>query len=205
MVFTQSASRLVSGRPVYTLLIIGAAVAVYVMPGLPQWLVYERTHLESGQWWRLVSGHWVHFSLAHLVYNTLALAIAGYFIETRLHGRMLFLCLTSAVTTGLSVYWLAPGLMFYGGLSGIVNTTVAYLCLSAFFIIQSRRRWLFVVLLVLLLAKLIAEWITGASLFLHDLGRGVTPVPLAHVAGALTGLLFATAVHKTARAEQTGL
>ncbi len=202
MVFTPSAPRLISPLPIYTLLIIGAAVAIYVMPGISHWLVYERTHLESGQWWRLISGHWVHFSPAHLVYNTLALAIAGYFIETRLHGRMLFLCLTGAVTTGLSVYWLAPELMFYGGLSGIVNTTVAYLCLSAFFIIKTRRRWLFVVLLMLLLAKLIVELITGASLFVHDLGRGVTPVPLAHVAGAFTGLLFATVVHKIAGAGQ---
>lgn len=204
MVFTPSTARLVTGSPVYTLLLVGAAVSIYFMPGLTQWLVYERAHLESGQWWRLVSGHWVHFSPAHLVYNTLALAIAGYFVETRLHGRMLLLCLTSAVTTGLSVYWLAPGLMFYGGLSGIVNTTVAYLCLSAFFIIKSRRRWLFVVLLMILLAKLITEWITGASLFLHDLGRGIRPVPLAHVAGAITGLLMAAAVHRVAGTGQEG-
>src|SRR5580698_8778088 len=89
----QKSKSLTLRMPIMTMLAVGAAFVVAAVPEWSEWLVYDRRAILSGQIWRLFTGHWVHFSTSHLVYDSLALGIAGWMIETQKLRNFGWLCL----------------------------------------------------------------------------------------------------------------
>ena len=171
--------------PWVTLAVIVLAVVARTVPALSRWLVFDRAAIIDGQWWRLVTGNWVHFSTDHLLADTVAVGAAGSLIERREGTRPIWFYAATAIGVGLAVLFLAPGIAAYGGLSGVACGAFGYLALDE--IRRSRvRRWLPVLVLGLLVAKLGWEYGTGRALFAntHD---GMMVLPLAHVAGLLSG------------------
>lgn len=81
--------------------------------------------LASGQWWRLVTPIFMHFSLLHILFNLLWVWIVGQRVEL-LQGRwaLLGLVLVSGVASNLAQFWVS-GPMF-GGLSGVVFGLLGY-------------------------------------------------------------------------------
>src|SRR4051812_11228217 len=65
------------GRRGVALLIVLALVWLALAGGAP-WsaaLRYERGALAAGQWWRLVSAHWVHLGVRHLLLDSAGLVL----------------------------------------------------------------------------------------------------------------------------------
>jgi len=178
--------------PWLTLAVIGLAVVVSAVPVLSQWLVFDRAAIIDGQWWRLITGNWVHFSTDHVLADGIAVGVAGALIERREGMRLVWLYAAAAGVVGVAVFLLAPAVAQYGGLSGVACGVVGYLALNEIKR-SSIRRWLPILVLALLVAKVEWEYATGRALFVntHD---GMVVLPLAHVAGLLSGFGYWTAL-----------
>jgi rhomboid family GlyGly-CTERM serine protease len=168
------------------------ALLIAQLPGAGAALVFDRGALAAGEWWRLLTGHWVHWSPDHLLWDVGTFAALGAACELRSRRRFAICVLGSALAISAAVWGLLPELARYGGLSGVDCALFALLGTELW---RERRRSdgraalaLAVALCAALALKLGFEWWTGGNLFVADLGARIVPVPVAHVAGAAVGL-----------------
>jgi rhomboid family GlyGly-CTERM serine protease len=150
---------------------------------------YERHAIESGEYWRLVTGQLVHLGFGHLWPNLAALAIIGALfadVFRNVDWWRLGLVSTAAIDAGL--YFLNPDVLWYVGLSGVLHGFVAAGALA----LLLRREALGAVLAIGLGAKLAFEQIVGPVPFTAAAVGGPVVVA-AHLYGA-AGALFAEAV-----------
>lgn len=148
-------------------------------------LRFERVGLTGGQWWRALSGHFVHLSWSHTLLNA-----AGLVLIERLFGRhttlgpwyLALVCSVIVISAGL---WLGqPGLDWYVGLSGALH---GLFVLGAWLEWRSgQRSGLYLLLAVV--AKLVYEQALGA-LPMTASAAGGPVVVAAHLYGALGGAL----------------
>jgi rhomboid family GlyGly-CTERM serine protease len=188
----DAAARLMWLRlPPATLLLSGAAGAIFALPSLQALLIYNRAAIDEGEIWRLITGNLVHLSPLHFLYDVVALFVAGTLIETRGYRHFTILCVLSAATIGANVYIGSPELSVFGGLSGIVVAAVTFLCLNGLTETGVWRR-LCQVVLICLAIKMGIEMTLGSSLEALAEGESPTfvPVPSSHVTGAVTALIL---------------
>lgn len=157
-------------------------------------LRYERAAIDSGEYWRLVSGHLVHLGLGHLWPNLAALAVIGLLFEGVFRNTdWLRIGVASAAAIDLGLYVLEPTVLWYVGLSGVLHGFVAAGALA----LLLRREMLGAVLGVGLAAKLIFEQLVGPVPFTAA-SVGGPVVVAAHLYGAV-GALLAEAAAQLAR------
>ena len=187
--FAPVPTRLNYGWPVITLLLLGAALAVAWCPGLAPALIYDRPAILAGESWRLFTGHWVHFSSAHLAFDLVALGVAGAIAETRSTPRFGWLCLVAPWSIGAVTLVLAPDMRYCGGLSGLAVAVLVLLALSG---LGDSRGWRRVWLAVLIgvAAKLGYELVTGHTAFADPSAGGAVVCVASHFAGAGTALII---------------
>jgi rhomboid family GlyGly-CTERM serine protease len=172
--------------PWRTLALASAALAAYWLPGAADALVYDRSAVATGELWRLLTAHWVHFSGSHLLSNLAVLVATGWLIEARDRGDSLRLFAVAALSIGIVLFVAQPELRIFGGASGVAYAFVTYLALCGLRD-AGRRRWLCAVLLAVAGAKLLAEQVWGWNLVARDPDAGFVAVPLSHVAGIAAG------------------
>jgi rhomboid family GlyGly-CTERM serine protease len=184
--------------PRATIAIVAVTIAIARLRALGAALVLDRDAVIGGQLWRIVSGSFVHFSMTHLAWDLLVVAVTGVILE---RGGWPVGTIVAAAATAIGVAVLAfePAIARYGGLSGIACTLTVIAALGAVGA-SGLTRWAGAALLVLLPAKLWWEWRTGAFLFVTGAGAAIRAVPLAHLAGAgvgavIWGLRRAVAAH----------
>ena len=175
--------------PIWTLLLCGVAASVFSLPLVQTALVYNRTAIADGEFWRLITGNLVHLSTPHFLYDVTALLVAGALIEMHRYRHFAMLCLVSGALIGMTLYVAMPEIIVFGGLSGVVTAAVTYLCLHG---VQQGGAWKWLCLLVLagLVAKLGVEMAFGFSLTVGAGTQTFVPVPVSHAVGAATALLL---------------
>lgn len=168
---------------------LGLAALMLILGILSSWSVpaleFNRTLITQGQWWRLLTGHWVHYGFYHLAMNVSAFLLCGYILLHPLPLRRyaLLLC-TCLLGVGCALYWLNPQLHSYAGLSGVLHGLVA----GGLILSYQRAPWLIAAALVLLVGKLAQE----QSIY-FDPNHPLLLAPVAvnaHCYGAVTGILF---------------
>lgn len=106
-----------------------AAVCVILATGGDAWRDlgrYDRTALAMGEYWRLVSGHLVHFGWGHLWPNFAALLVIGLLFERTFRtGDWARIALASAAAIDAGLWWIDTRLEWYVGLSGVLHGLVA--------------------------------------------------------------------------------
>jgi rhomboid family GlyGly-CTERM serine protease len=171
--------------PWRTLLLVSIAIIVYCLAGAaPEAWVYDRASVASGEWWRLLSGHWVHSDFEHGLWDITALAILGMLFEAELGSD--FFGTLAAGMIGVSL-WLNSGdtwLDYYCGLSGILNALLAAGLMRLW---REHAHPAIVLTAGLYLIKICAELLGGRMLLTDLAWQGV---PQAHVAGLLSGMLY---------------
>jgi rhomboid family GlyGly-CTERM serine protease len=183
--------------PCASLLLSVAAAVVFLLPALGARLEYDRAAVAAGEVWRFLSSHWTHYSLDHLFWDVLAFAGLGVACEGR--GRIRFLvCLAAAaVVIPLGIWLLLPGMTAYRGLSGLDSALLGLLAAELGIEGVRSQKWREVALAAVCLGgfllKVFLELTTGANLFVSDMGPGTVGVPLAHVIGAMVGVLVGSA------------
>jgi len=144
---------------------------------------YERVALAEGEVWRLVAAHLVHLGAGHVALNLAALGILVLLFDGVLDGTAWAASAgASALAIDAGLYWLAPDVDWYVGLSGVLHGIVAA---GSIGLIAARAPSGYA-LLLLVTAKL--AWEQWAGPLPHsELMSGGPVVVAAHLYGAAGG------------------
>ncbi|HWA26468.1 MAG TPA: rhombosortase [Lacunisphaera sp.] len=120
-------------------LVLLVALASLIVQLFPEWrptLVYDRADIAAGQFWRIWTGHVVHFGWAHLFVDAGLLLIVGWISENQ-HPWFTRIGLVAmpAFISGC-MFWLEPGMARYGGLSAFNLGVLLYIAAQGW-----RRDW----------------------------------------------------------------
>jgi rhomboid family GlyGly-CTERM serine protease len=178
------------GIPV--LLFAFPAILFTLVPAGQHWLLLDRTGVAQGELWRLWTGHWVHFSSAHLAWNVAVLLAAGTWLESVQPGRLWRQALLGAPIISLIILSGDDSLRAYGGLSALATGIVVLLALTQ--LERSRRdRLYWSTLLLLVLGKSVYDATHDTALFIPFGDTPARPAAMAHLTGAMVATLhFAT-------------
>jgi rhomboid family GlyGly-CTERM serine protease len=148
--------------------------------------------LAASQPWRWWTAAAVHWSGLHLAANLGATAlVAALGVVAALPHRVALAWLVAWPLTQLGLM-LQPGLLHYGGLSGVLHAGVAAAVVSLLWRESGRRRTIGAVLGAGLLLKIVSEapW---AGPLVHPAAWDIAVAPLAHASGAVAGALCTVA------------
>ena len=173
--------------PWLTLGLTGLLVALFVIAGpAPVAWVFDRDAIMAGEWWRLITGHWVHSDLNHLAWNLAAFGLLGGTVESLGRRYLLGGLATGMAGVDLLLWFGLPGLGVYCGLSGVLNTLLLLALLGHFRL--DPRSWAIVLAVgVASLGKILFELLTLQPIFSSTAWASV---PEAHLAGWLVGLVL---------------
>jgi rhomboid family GlyGly-CTERM serine protease len=178
--------------PWLVMLLAAVAGGVSLLPDAGAGLAYQRDLIAAGELWRLFTGHFVHWSHSHLVWDLCTFLALGAACELRSRKRLLACLLASAVAIPGAVWLLLPELELYAGLSGIDSALFALL--GGELVHEQWKRGnaaALAIALVFCLAFVLKtgfEMTNGGTVFVGDLAPGIVSVPLAHLTGAVVGL-----------------
>ena len=147
--------------------------------------VYQRDLIASGQWWRIITAHFMHSNVIHFGVN-----ILGLFLLWLLHGEystpksyfinVLILC----VGISLSIYFWSTSIFWYVGLSGVLHGLFAW---GVTIDIYLKRKTGYLLLLGLII-KLADEQLFSSSQYMSELIEVSVAID-AHLYGAIIGLI----------------
>jgi rhomboid family GlyGly-CTERM serine protease len=181
---------------------LGAVVTVLAIiqlsPRTVVWLQFDRAAIDSGQWWRLVTGNFVHHGWAHGAANVGAFAALCWIAAggsgsqspaasaaARLRG-VFGVALLAVPVVGMAVYWLS-GSATYRGISGVDCALLAYVLLTMARQDGGAKAAGWLAALGLVAAKSIYEAVTGCVLLPTSAPIGVEVVGITHVVGLGAG------------------
>ena len=174
-----------------TMLLVLAALVALMVPGTAEALQYDRHELLAGQWFRLFTCHWTHWNAEHAFWDILMFGFLAAVCERRSRAAMLWATFASACTISATLWWLAPQLETYRGLSGLDSSLFMLVVVLLVGDAWRDRHWKFLAgglgFVAAFALKLAYELVTGTTLFVDSVSAGFIPVPLAHAVGALMG------------------
>jgi rhomboid family GlyGly-CTERM serine protease len=158
-------------------------------------LRYEREAVLQGEYWRLLTGHWVHGSWLHLGLNCAGVGLIAALFPNHYSARQwLLIGLLSLIAIDLGFVFWEPQLTWYVGLSGILHGALAAGGM-AWWRYETKR--LALALSVIFVGKLAWEQWHGAL----PLSGGLAVVVDAHLYGAIGGAIAGTILWINTRAE----
>lgn len=173
------------GGPLAWLVIAGVLLLVH--PWAVRELAFVRPAIATGQWWRLVTGNFVHLGFWHLFLDALGLVLWIALCGTRVSisgwcARTLVL----ALGVGLGLYCFAPHVVGYVGLSGMIYGLFV-LDLGHDALVEADR---FAALCVVVIAGRVAWAMAGGTPAWEARLMGGQVIPAAHVCGMVTAALY---------------
>jgi rhomboid family GlyGly-CTERM serine protease len=142
---------------------------------------YDRIALAHGQWWRVLTAHFVHLDAQHALLNGLGLILMwALFARDYSPLRWITIYLAAALSISAGLWWFNPEIEWYVGSSGALHGVM-----TAGTLAHLRRRdldgW---ILAVFIVAKLAYEQFAGPMPF----SGAAHTVVAAHLYGAVGGL-----------------
>lgn len=175
-----------------TLALMACCFAAYWQPQLSLALQFDREAIDSGEWWRVATGHLTHWNGDHFFWDAVVFAPLGCLAESQSRRRYVACLMGAVFAIGAAMWIFQPTMQFYRGLSGLDTALFALLGCQLLVRKWRSRQWRWVagaaILLAALAAKLAFERLTGGLLFVDPHVAGFTPISLAHIAGAAVGI-----------------
>ncbi len=145
---------------------------------------FDRAAIRGGEWWRLLTAHFVHLDAGHALLNGLGVVLMwALFARDYSPLRWLAIYLFAALTISAGLWFLNPELEWYVGASGALHGVM-----TAGTLAHLRRRdldgW---ILAIFIVAKLSYEQIAGSM----PLSGAAHTIVDAHLYGAVGGLVLA--------------
>lgn len=176
-------------RPEHLWLPLLCVLSACLPEALTAWLEYRRDAILAGEVWRLLSGHFVHYSFAHAILDGLALAMLLSLLDRLgVRSRPLARFGIIAVLLGALLLVAVPDMRVYRGASGLVLAACGMLVVALW---RTPPAWRSgsVLLSLLLAAKIWVDAFELAALP-NDLPPGVHVAWQAHAAGLALGLAW---------------
>lgn len=139
--------------------------------------------------WRLLTGHFTHWTADHLRWDLLVFAALALLFPPR---RLVSLLFWTALLVSAGVVIFLPEMPAYRGLSGLDSALFVALALDFGRRPKSVDRLLGALALLLFLAKIAAELASGQAIFAPG---PFVPVPLAHLLGLAAAVIEAGLGH----------
>ena len=167
-------------------LLIIIVCSVLEFSDLKTLLRYDRSLIESGQWFRLITANFVHLNTPHLLLNMSSVCLVMLFFSRHISlSQWVMLILMSCLFVSVGLYVLNPAVKTYVGLSGVLH---------GLFIVGAVKEikhfpvsgWL---LLAAFVVKLSWEQLVGAVPGSAAMVNGVVLVE-SHLYGAISGGVF---------------
>ncbi|RUO23284.1 rhombosortase [Aliidiomarina iranensis] len=112
-------------------LFIGLLLAIWQLQ--PMWMAYDREAMLQGQWWRLLTGQFLHLSFAHALGNILGLGVVWLLFADHWRGWR-FVWLVPICVLGSNAGMLFhPQIENYVGFSGALYGLIAFGALMDWF------------------------------------------------------------------------
>jgi rhomboid family GlyGly-CTERM serine protease len=172
----------------YVLLILAATAFLLSFGGavFREALQFNRTDIQNGQIWRMITAPVVHLNWHHTLLNTGTLLISWVFFGRTFNERAWIWIITGCtlgISTGLLIF--NPEINWYIGLSGIL-----YGFFSAGAVAEWRNhRWISILVFLFVIIKLTWEQILGPISLSEKLALGHVIVDT-HLYGAISGILL---------------
>lgn len=155
-------------------------------------LQFTREGIGEGQWWRFISGNFVHLSWRHFAMNIIAFAaiyaLYPNTLSTKVWALVLLWCALS-VTVGIWIF--SPDLHWYVGLSGALHGLLVTLIIIDYSVHKHRLN---ILLLLAVMAKLLWEGMMGPVPGSESTAGGPVVVQ-AHLYGFVGGLIISVCVY----------
>lgn len=148
-------------------------------------LIYNRDLVTQGQYYRLISGHFLHTNGNHFMLNAAAVillwALHGQYYN---HKNYLMVFLTSATICSLGIHWHSLDIALYVGLSGVLH---GFFVWGALMDIKHQEKTGYLLLIGVIL-KIAHEQFYGASADVESFIESSVATD-AHLFGAIGGAL----------------
>jgi rhomboid family GlyGly-CTERM serine protease len=148
-------------------------------------LAWDRGAIAEGEFWRLVSGHFVHLGWSHLLLNLAGLALVAWLVGKRFSAvrwALIAACSIAAIDIGFAL--IQVELDRYVGLSGLLYGLLVAGLLAG--VLQRDREA--IILAAFIVAKIAWEQLAGPMPG-SEMTTGGRVIVEAHLYGALGGLL----------------
>ena len=153
-------------------------------------LQYDRLAILHGQLWRIFTGNFVHLGWGHLGEDMAGYVLLCLLLEDLLPGwRCPLLVVVGSLGVGIGLLWGDPGLRWYVGVSGALNT----LWIVGAMQLMRQRDWIGWILAVFLVLKLMYEQLRGPLPWSVATTGGPVVVD-AHLYGTFTGVILGLGV-----------
>jgi len=170
------------------IVIVVSSALLQVMPGAVELLRFQHDALATGEIWRLVTGHWVHLNMMHLVLNAAGAAlIALLFAEELMPIDWLAAVTFMALFSSGALLLRNPNVEWYVGLSGVLHG----LMLTGALLLWHSHKTLATLICIVVIAKLAHEQWAGGEPATAKLINGTIVVD-AHLYGAIAGVIWGT-------------
>jgi rhomboid family GlyGly-CTERM serine protease len=172
--------------PWCTVVVAAVIAGVFFVPSLTAALTYLRPEVAAGQWWRALTGSFVHFSGRELMWNLAVLLPAGIWAERLLGWRARALYLAAPALIGAVIHFFLPDMLRFASASGLAAAFVAFLALAQLRF-GAEDRWFWRTVLGLLALKIVAEALLATPLLSGSPDPTMRAVALVHLAGMAAG------------------
>lgn len=159
------------------------SIALSMYPSGLMHFCFDAQAIAQGEWWRLLTGHLVHSSAEHLIWDALAFFCVGVYVEVNSSRLLAMSLLAGLLSVDLLLLSAWSPLLFYCGLSGIL---FAPLAVALWLHWQNSRGLLSVAPMMICAGKIIWELVQQNNLLVNS---GWPAYPPAHLAGIVGGLL----------------
>ena len=157
-----------------------------------RYLAYNRDAIVKGEYWRLITGHFIHLNNMHLLLNMLGVGMVLMLFDHLLAiWQWIVVLLASALIISLLIYLNLPQVQAYVGLSGVIHTL--YVLGTLQLLNQPKERNFAIILMLMVTLKLLTENVGQGISFTADMIGGRV-LYQAHLYGALTGLFLGAIV-----------
>lgn len=158
-------------------------------PGWRDGLIYNRELVRWGEWWRLWTGHFLHFGWPHFITDTGLFLILGRLLERTYPWSTRSALILMPLFISGAMYWFDPGLSRYAGLSALNLGLLLFYALHRWQ--QNRLDWFWPAVLAIYIGEVVLEASEG-----HGHGGGmirfddptVHVATSAHIAGGIYGV-----------------
>jgi rhomboid family GlyGly-CTERM serine protease len=150
-------------------------------------LWYQRGQVAAGQWWRLLTGCYVHLGLYHMTMNQLGFLTWQVLFGSRYSIRAwLLLVVSTSLANGIMLYLFLTPLAFYAGFSGVLHGLVAFSAL-----LDYRRTRINIYIFAALWIKIIHEHTPLYDTNYLQTHMHAPVIVSAHLYGAIYGSILA--------------